>query len=165
MKLIADLIKEFPGARKYRAELEALAAENERLKAENAELRRDPSHFLEKWETLDGPAVATLIELAQLEHGNPADLAASGRVHIQLAESYLKYLATREFVYPHPSGKERYRIGAKGQRYLHERGILKTEPPLAQPAAKARAKAPAKKTLPRKKAAAPARKAARRKRG
>jgi len=164
MKLIADLIKEFPGARKYRAELEALAAENERLKAENAELRRDPSHFLEKWETLDGPAVATLIELAQLEHGNPADLAASGRVHIQLAESYLKYLATREFVYPHPSGKERYRIGAKGQRYLHERGILKTEPPLAQPAAKARAKAPAKKPSSRK-AAAPARKAARRKRG
>ena len=161
MKLIADLIKEFPGARKYRADLEALAAENERLKAENAELRRDPSHFLEKWETLDGPAVATLIELAQLEHGNPADLAASGRVHIQLAESYLKYLATREFVHPHPSGKERYRIGAKGQRYLHERGI---EPPLAQPAAKARAKAPAKKPSSRK-AAAPARKAARRKRG
>ena len=124
MKVIADLMKEFPAAGKYRAELEAIVQENERLKAENAELRHDPSHFCEKWESLDGDAVMTLIQLAQREHGNPAEIAATGEVNIQLAESYLKFLATREFVHAHPGGESRYRIGQKGRRYLHERGLL-----------------------------------------
>lgn len=125
MKAIADLLKEFPAAGKYRAELEALVAENERLKAENTVLRHDPSHFCERWESLDGDAVMTLIQLAQREHGNPAEIAATGEVNIQLAESYLKFLASREFVHTHPGGESRYRIGQKGRRYLHERGLVR----------------------------------------
>lgn len=151
MGAIADLIRNIPAAKKYRAALEAMERENVQLKAENEELKQELARYLDKWQTLDGDAVTTLIYLSQYERGQPHEIAATNKVNPQIAESYLKYLAQYAYVHPPADGEAGYGISHKGRRYLHERGLLK--PPKAKAksgTAKARVAMPAKKTRKRR---------------
>jgi regulator of replication initiation timing len=126
MELIAKLISEVPAAGKYRAELDKLEAENELLKMENAELKKELSQFIDKWETLDGDAVKTLVYLSQRTVAHPGEIAHANAMNFQIVEMYLNFLVTHAYVHPPANGgKSGYDLSHKGRRYLHERGLLK----------------------------------------
>ena len=150
MGAIADLIKNIPAAAKYRAALEAMERENIQLRAENEELQRELAQYIDKWETLDGDAVTTLVYLSQFELGHPHEIAATNKVNPQIAEAYLRFLAQHAYVHSPADGEARYGHSHKGQRYLRERGLLKPPQANAKSAtANARAAAPAKKASKR----------------
>ena len=124
MSLIADLLKEFPAAVKYRGELEAMARENESLKAENARLTEELSDYIDRWETLDAEAVRTLEYLSRHERGHAQEIASAYQLHIQVVDAYLKHLAERDYVVPPVNGEPHYGLAHKGRRYLRGRGLL-----------------------------------------
>ena len=127
MGLIADLIREIPAAGKYRAQLDAMERENERLKTEIAGLEKELSQYIEKWETLDGEAVRTLVYLSQRRIDGPGDIAHANEMNFQIVEMYLKFLVTHAYVHaPATGGDTGYALSHKGRRYLHERGLLKS---------------------------------------
>lgn len=126
MSVIADLLREVPAAAQYRAALEELEQENERLKAENDELKQELGQVIDRWETLDGDALNALVYLSQNERGNALQIAQAYRVNIQIAETYLRQLATLQYVHTHANGEApHYGIARKGRWYLKERGLLK----------------------------------------
>ncbi len=94
------------------------------LEAENAELKLELEQYIEKWETLDGDAVKALIYLSKHKTGVAKEVAKANGVNIQIADHYLKFLATNHYVrVPATAGKP-YTIVHKGMRYLEERGLL-----------------------------------------
>ena len=125
MGLIAQLLQDIPAAARYRSELEAMENEIERLKADNARLTDELAYFTDRWESLDGAAVDTLVYLAQVEHGNAEQIAQANRVNIQIVETYLDHLLKGEYVHPVINGSaSHYGLANKGRRYLRERGLL-----------------------------------------
>ena len=114
MGLIADLIKDVPGAAKYRAELEAMERENAALKAENARLSEELSAFVDRWETLDAEAVRTLEFLSRNDGGHAHEIASAYQLNIQVVDAYLKHLAERDYVVPPLNGGPRYGLAHKG---------------------------------------------------
>lgn len=122
--MIADLLRDAPGAAKYRTELEALERENARLKAENARLSEELSGYIDRWETLDAEAVRALEYLGRHERGHAHEIAAAYQLNIQVVDAYLKHLATRDYVVPPVNGEPRYGLAHKGRRYLRGRGLL-----------------------------------------
>lgn len=126
MELIADLLKEIPAAAKYRSGLEAMAKENERLKAENAELQEELAQYIQRWDTLDGDAVKTLVYLSQYERGHASEIAQACQLNLQIVEMYLNNLAAGGYVHAPLNGEEpRHGLAHKGRRYLRERGLHK----------------------------------------
>jgi hypothetical protein len=125
--LTAELLKNVPAAAAYRARLEAMEAELERLQAENAELKTELSRYIDRWETLDGEALNTLLYLACRERGNPLEIADANKVNIQIVETYLRQLVTCQYVHAHDHNEApHYRLADKGRWYLRERGLLNT---------------------------------------
>ena len=127
MGLIADLLKEVPAAAKYQVGLEAMERENARLKAENAELNEELAQFIQKWDTLDGDAVRTLMYLSQCERGHAHEIAQACQLNIQIVETYLNHLAQADYVHAPLNGEPRYGLAHKGRRYLRERGLLRQD--------------------------------------
>jgi hypothetical protein len=126
MGLIADILREFPALARYEAELGALERDNARLKIENADLKTELGQYSEKWETLDGDAVATLRHVAHAEFESAHAIASTHNMNAQIAEMYLQFLVTHAYVAPPLNGtKSAYGLSAKGRRYLSERGLLK----------------------------------------
>jgi predicted transcriptional regulator len=124
--LIAELLKEFPVAAKYRSGLDAMEQENERLKAENADLKEELAHYIQQWNTLDGDAVKTLIYISQHECGHVHEIAQAYQINVQIVEMYLKTLVQADYVHAPLNGAEQhYGLALKGKRYLRERGLLK----------------------------------------
>jgi len=146
MGAIEELIKQVPAAAKYRAGLEAMERDNARLKAENEALRRELAQYIEKWETLDGDAVMTLVYLSQCERSQPHEIAAGNKVNPQITESYLRFLTQHAYVQPSADDTAGFEISHKGRRYLHERGLLK----VPKSGAKQRAASSAKNTRKRR---------------
>lgn len=127
MGVTAELLKQVPAAEKFRPQLEALEAEIERLKAENADLRIELARFIDRWETLDGDALDTLLYLSRCEGGNAVEIARANKVNIQIVETYLKQLVTGEYVHAHANGEApHFALAHKGRWYLKERGLLKS---------------------------------------
>jgi hypothetical protein len=123
----AQLLDEVPAAGKFRPQLEALENELERLKAENAELKAELSRYIDRWETLDGDALATLLYLSRCERGNATEIAHANQVNIQIVETYLKQLVACQFVHAHANDDApHFGLADKGQWYLKERGLLKS---------------------------------------
>ena len=126
MGLIADLLKEIPAAAKYQPGLDAMEKENALLKAENAELKEELAQFNQRWETLDGDAVKTLVYLSRCEHGHAGEIAQAYQLNIQIVEMYLNVLVESNYIHAPLNGeKRRYGLAQKGRRYLHDRGLLK----------------------------------------
>lgn len=126
MGVTAELLKEIPAAEKYRGRLEALEAEVERLAAENAQLKTELARYIDRWETLDGDALETLLYLSRNERGNAVEIAKANKVNIQIVETYLKQLVTCEYVHAHANGEApHFGLAHKGRWYLEERGLLK----------------------------------------
>lgn len=123
MGFIADLLKEIPAAAKYQAALLEMENENARLKTENAELREELGQFINQWETLDWDAVRALVYLSRHEFAHAHEIAGAYQMNVQIAESYLSYLAKGGFVHPPLNGEARYGLAHKGRRYLRERGL------------------------------------------
>ncbi|MBM3342410.1 MAG: hypothetical protein FJY56_09925 [Betaproteobacteria bacterium] len=130
MGVVATLLKAVPAAKKFEAKLTAMEAELAHLRAENARLTQELDQYLEQWETLDGPQVATLQYLAANTHGHAAEIAKSVAINVQIADSSLKFLASLRFVAPAkpaakttPAAKARFALAAKGERYLRSRGL------------------------------------------
>jgi predicted nuclease with TOPRIM domain len=122
----AELLKEVPAAETYRAKLEALETEVARLRSENDELRTELNRYIDRWETLDGDALETLLYLSRNERGNAVEIARANRVNIQIVETYLKQLVTCQYVHAHVNGDmPHFGIAHKGRWYLSERGLLK----------------------------------------
>lgn len=127
MGVIAELLKQVPAAQAYREQLEALEADAARLRAENEELRAELSRYIDRWETLDGDALETLLYLSRHERGNAAEIARTNRVNIQIVETYLKQLLACDYVQAHANGETpHFGLAHKGRWYLAERGLLKT---------------------------------------
>jgi predicted transcriptional regulator len=94
------------------------------LEAENSELKIELEQYIEKWETLDGDAVKVLIYLSRHKTCAAKEVARANGVNVQIADSYLKFLADHHYVRaPGGSGRS-YVIAHKGVRYLEERGLL-----------------------------------------
>ncbi len=126
MTFIADLLREFPAAQKYKSQLQALEKENAQLKIENTALNEELAQYTEQWATLDGPAVNALIYLAQYERGNARQIAEAYQMNIQIAETYLRHLEREDYVQPQLDGEAaHYGLAHRGRRYLRERGFLK----------------------------------------
>ncbi|MGE5524524.1 MAG: hypothetical protein ACM3SS_12485 [Rhodospirillaceae bacterium] len=126
MGVTAELLKEIPAAEKYRGRLEALEAEVERLAAENAQLKTELARYIDRWETLDGDALDTLLYLSRNERGNAVEIAKANKVNIQIVETYLKQLVTCEYVHAHANGEvPHFGLAHKGRWYLEERGLLR----------------------------------------
>lgn len=125
MGITAELLNAVPAAKKFKTRLEALEAEVARLQAENAELKAELGLFIDRWETLDGDALETLLYLARNEHGHPAEIAKANRVNIQIVETYLKQLVSGDYVELTKKGKAaRFALAHKGRWYLRERKLL-----------------------------------------
>lgn len=125
MGLIADLVGKVPALAQYRAELDAMESDNQRLRAENAELQRELSQYIEKWETLDGDAINTLRHLARGEFESADAMARAYDMNFQIAEMYLLFLVKHAYVAPpRAGGNSVYGRTHKGRRYLSERGLL-----------------------------------------
>ncbi len=132
MGVVATILKQVPAAAKFKPKLEALEKEVLALRAENARLKEDLAQYLEQWETLDGPQVSTLQYLAARTQGHAADIAKSITVNIQIAETSLVFLQRSGYVEAAEHGgkavrgkKARFRLSAKGTRYLRGRGMHK----------------------------------------
>jgi hypothetical protein len=123
VSVITRLLKELPAAAGYRAELEALEREHARLQAENAGLREELAQYINNWETLDWDAVRALVYLSRHGRGQAGEIAQSCGMHIQIAESYLGFLAAQGFVRAPQAGEPHYGLEHKGRRYLRERGL------------------------------------------
>lgn len=125
MSVIADLLKELPAAAKYQAALEAMQGEIERLRAENAGLKEELGRFIDRWETLDGDALNTLLYLSRCERGSAAEIARANQVNIQIVEAYLRQLVAGRYVQTHASREsDHYALAHKGRWYLRERRLL-----------------------------------------
>lgn len=126
MGFIADLLREFPAAQKYKSQLHALEKENDQLKTENTALKDELAQYIDQWATLDGPAVNALIYLSHYECGNATQIAEAYQMNIQIAETYLKHLELEDYVQRHANGEAaHYGLAHRGRRYLRERGFLK----------------------------------------
>ena len=126
MGLIADLLKEIPAAAKYQPGLDAMEKENALLKAENAALKEELAQFNQRWETLDGDALKTLVYLSQYERGHASEIAQAYQLNIQIVEMYLNHLVEGGYIHAPLNGEARHHgLAQKGRRYLHERGLLK----------------------------------------
>ncbi|MDP2241381.1 MAG: hypothetical protein Q8K18_14630 [Burkholderiales bacterium] len=124
--MIADLIKEIPAAAKYKSGLDAMEKENAFLKAENAELQEELAQYIQRWYTLDGDAVKSLVYLSQNENGHAGEIAQACQLNVQMVEMYLGTLVQDDYVHAPLNGAElRYALAHKGRRYLKERGLLK----------------------------------------
>lgn len=129
MGVVSELLNGVPAAAKYRDALEALEAQVAQLAAENAELKDALARYIDRWETLDGDALETLLYLSRHESGNAADIAAANRVNIQIVEAYLRQLVSGDYVKPVANGAvPHFGITRKGRWYLSERGLLKSAP-------------------------------------
>lgn len=127
MGVIAELLKRIPAAEAYRVQLEALEAGAARLQAENDALKAELARYIDRWETLDGDALETLLYLARHERGNAADIARANKVNIQIVETYLKQLHTCDYVHAHANGDTpHFGLAHKGRWYLEERGLLRS---------------------------------------
>jgi hypothetical protein len=124
MASIADLIHDIPALAAHRGKLESLERENDRLKAENAELKKELGEYINKWETLDGDAVATLRHVAAAEFDSAESIARTHHMNGQIAELYLRFLVTHAYVAAPQAGAAAYGLTHKGRRYLRERGFL-----------------------------------------
>ena len=125
MSVIADLLKEFPAAAKYQAALDAMQGELEHLRAENAGLKEELGRFIDRWETLDGDALNTLLYLSRCERSDAVEIAEANQVNIQIVEAYLKQLVSGHYVHAHANGDgARYALAHKGKWYLRERRLL-----------------------------------------
>ena len=135
MGVVATLLKQVPAAAKFKPMLEALENELSALRAENARLKEELSHYIEQWETLDGPQVDALQYLAANERGHAMEIAKSIAVNIQIAETSLVFLLKCAYVNEVkadtaggklPRGKSRqFSLSSKGVRYLRQRGLYK----------------------------------------
>ena len=94
------------------------------LEAENAELKTELEQYIEKWETLDGDAVKALMYLSRHKTAIPKEVAKGNGVHLNIADSYLKYLSNHHDVRAPAAAGKPYTILHKGLRYLEERGLL-----------------------------------------
>lgn len=133
--VVTTLLKQVPAAAKYKSKLLAMAHELAQLRAQNAALKDELAQYLEQWETLDGPQVATLQYLAQNAHGDAAAIAKQVMINVQIAHSSLAFLAQHRYVAGvaanGAAGKRgkgdkraRYKLAPKGERYLRGRGML-----------------------------------------
>lgn len=126
MGLIEELLNEVPAAQKYKSGLDAMAKENALLKAENAELKEDLAQYIQRWNTLDGDGLKTLIYISQYERGHAAEIAQACQINVQIAEMYLKILVQDDYIQAALNGAEHhFGLARKGRRYLSERGLLK----------------------------------------
>jgi hypothetical protein len=94
------------------------------LQAENAALKLELEQYIERWETLDGDAVKVLTYLSQHKTGAAREIAKANAVNIQIADHYLKFLATHRYVRAPIAAGKPYTIVHKGIRYLEERNLL-----------------------------------------
>lgn len=131
MGVVTTLLKQVPAAAKFKAKLTAMEAELAQLRAENAALKDQLAQYLEQWDTLDGPQVATLQYLAQNTHGHAPAIAKGAIINVQIAHSSLTFLAQHHYVMHSAaagggkSGKHtRFKLAPKGERYLRGRGLL-----------------------------------------
>lgn len=125
MGVIADLIKEIPAAGKYESGLDAIEKENASLKAENAELKQELAHYIQRWETLDGDGLKTLIYISRYERGHAAEIAQACQMNVQIVETYMRKLLQDDYILTPLNGAEHsYGLAYKGRRYLSERGLL-----------------------------------------
>jgi hypothetical protein len=116
--------KKSPSQPRQNASVERLRQKITALEMENADLRTELEQYIEKWETLDGDAVKALIYLSRHKTALPKEVAKGNGVHLNIADSYLKYLSRHQYVRaPSASGKP-YTIQHKGIRYLEERDLL-----------------------------------------
>lgn len=123
MEWITRLLNEVPAAAPYRAQLESLVREHAALKAENGRLNEELEMYIQKWDTLDGDAVRTLEYLARVERGHAQEIARANQVNIQIAESYLGFLAQLQYVQASATDAVHFNITGKGRHYLRERGL------------------------------------------
>ena len=94
------------------------------LQAENADLRTELEQYIERWETLDGEAVKALVYLSRHQAALPKEVAKGSGVHLNIADSYLKFLARHHYVRAPAAAGKPYAILHKGIRYLEERSLL-----------------------------------------
>lgn len=130
MGVVTTLLKQVPAAAKYKAKLTAMENELAQLRAENAALKDELAQYLEQWDTLDGPQVATLQYLAQNADGHAPAIAKAAIINVQIAHSSLTFLSEHRYVMlaaaaGGKAGKNtRYKLAPKGERYLRGRGLL-----------------------------------------
>ena len=65
-----------------------------------------------------------LTYLSQHKTGAAREIAKANAVNIQIADHYLKYLASQHYVRPPAAAGKAFTILHKGMRYLEERGLL-----------------------------------------
>lgn len=132
MGVVTTLLKQVPAAAKYKSKLLALENELAQLRAENAALKDELAQYLEQWETLDGPQVSALQYLAKNVHGHAAAIAKAATINVQIAHSSLTFLTQHRYVVHvaaqgaggKPGNTTRFKLAAKGERYLRGRGML-----------------------------------------
>jgi DNA-directed RNA polymerase specialized sigma54-like protein len=124
MPKAASRAKKSPAQSRENASIAKLKQKIAVLEAENTELKSELEQYIEKWETLDGAAVKALMYLSRHKTALPKEVAKGSGVHLNIAESYLRFLSDNHYVRaPAASGKP-YTILHKGIRYLQERGLL-----------------------------------------
>ena len=124
MPKVASRAKKKPAPTAQAAAVDKLKQKIAALEAENAELKNELEQYIEKWETLDGDAVKALIYLSRHKTATPKEVAKGNGVHLNIAESYLKFLSNHHYVRAPASAGKPYAILHKGIRYLEERGLL-----------------------------------------
>jgi hypothetical protein len=81
---------------------------------------------IDRWETLDGDALETLLYLSRYGEGRPAEIAQANRVNVQIVDAYLKQLLAGDYVHTRgDASAPHFVLAAKGRWYLKERGLLK----------------------------------------
>jgi len=124
--VIADLMKEIPAAAKYKSGLDTIEQENAFLKAENAELKQELARYIQRWVTLDGDALKTLVYISQYERGHAGEIAQACQINEQIVEMYLGTLLRDDYIHaPLNAAEHSYGLAYKGRCYLSERGLLK----------------------------------------
>ncbi len=131
--VVSTLLKQVPAAAKFKPKLEALENELSFLRAENARLQEALAQYIEQWETLDGPQVSALQYLAVNAQGGATQIAKCIQVNIQIAETSLRFLQQCSYVQTIKAAgvsdnatrgkRAEFRLTAKGDRYLRERGL------------------------------------------
>jgi len=124
MPKTASRAKKSPTKSRPDASVDKLKQKIAALQAENAELKLELEQYIERWETLDGDAVKALMYLSKHKTGVAKEIAKADGINIQIADHYLKFLATHRYVRAPIAAGKPYTIVHKGIRYLEERNLL-----------------------------------------